>query len=133
MRLVVNNDISFIDKSAVVASHEYLTRGNLFGCSQSYLFAYVISISPFFQAIAMRLFKRQSSDTSPQLVSATPLSQDGTAPLTVAEENFGRSSKKLHKENDGSGRMSMKEDDSESPFLKPSSSEFCVSNRKGND
>ncbi|XP_048266249.1 uncharacterized protein LOC100649614 isoform X3 [Bombus terrestris] len=83
------------------------------------------------KAIAMRLFKRQSSDTSPQLVSATPLSQDGTAPLTVAEENFGRSSKKLHKENDGSGRISMKEDDSESPFLKPSSSELCVSNRKG--
>ncbi|XP_043597262.1 uncharacterized protein LOC122574112 isoform X5 [Bombus pyrosoma] len=83
------------------------------------------------QAIAMRLFKRQCSDTSPQLVSATPLSQDGTAPLTVAEENFGRSSKKLHKENDGLGRMCMKEDDSESPFSKPSSSESCASNRKG--
>lgn len=79
----------------------------------------------------MRLFKRQCVDTSPQLVSATPLSQDGTAPLTVAEENLGRSNKKLHKENDGLGRMSMKEDDSESPFLKPSSSESCVSNRKG--
>ncbi|XP_043597278.1 uncharacterized protein LOC122574112 isoform X7 [Bombus pyrosoma] len=79
----------------------------------------------------MRLFKRQCSDTSPQLVSATPLSQDGTAPLTVAEENFGRSSKKLHKENDGLGRMCMKEDDSESPFSKPSSSESCASNRKG--
>ncbi|XP_043597253.1 uncharacterized protein LOC122574112 isoform X4 [Bombus pyrosoma] len=83
------------------------------------------------KAIAMRLFKRQCSDTSPQLVSATPLSQDGTAPLTVAEENFGRSSKKLHKENDGLGRMCMKEDDSESPFSKPSSSESCASNRKG--
>ncbi|XP_060818471.1 uncharacterized protein LOC132908449 isoform X2 [Bombus pascuorum] len=83
------------------------------------------------KAIAMRLFKRQCVDTSPQLVSATPLSQDGTAPLTVAEENLGRSNKKLHKENDGLGRMSMKEDDSESPFLKPSSSESCVSNRKG--
>ncbi|XP_012249096.2 uncharacterized protein LOC100742086 isoform X2 [Bombus impatiens] len=83
------------------------------------------------KAITMRLFKRQCSDTSPQLVSATPLSQDGTAPLTVAEENFGGSSKTLHKENDGLGRMSMKEDDSESPFLKPSSTESCAPNRKG--
>ncbi|XP_033361787.1 uncharacterized protein LOC117240042 isoform X2 [Bombus vosnesenskii] len=83
------------------------------------------------KAITMRLFKRQCSDTSPQLVSATPLSQDGTAPLTVAEENLGGSSKKLHKENDGLGRMSMKEDDSESPFLKPSSTESCAPNRKG--
>ncbi|XP_017763961.1 PREDICTED: uncharacterized protein LOC108553533 [Eufriesea mexicana] len=81
------------------------------------------------KAIAMRLFKRQTSDTSPQLVSATPLSQDGTAPLTVVEENFDRGSKKSHNENDGSGRTTIKESASEPQ--KPSSSQSCVSNRKG--
>ncbi|CAD1475670.1 unnamed protein product, partial [Heterotrigona itama] len=80
-------------------------------------------------AIAMRLFKRQSSDTSPQLVSATPLSQDGTALLTAAEETLDRSSKRLSNENDGLGRTSIKEGVNET-FLKPSSSQSCISNRK---
>lgn len=87
-----------------------------------------ISVSPFFfQAIAMRLFKRQS-DTSPQLVSATPLSHDGASPLTVVEENLERSSKKPHNENDGLNRTLVKENANET--LKPSSS--TISNRKGN-
>ncbi|KAK1135666.1 hypothetical protein K0M31_000253 [Melipona bicolor] len=80
-------------------------------------------------AIAMRLFKRQSSDTSPQLVSATPLSQDGTALLTASEENLDRSSKRLSNENDGLGRTSANESVNET-FLKPSSSQSCMSNRK---
>ena len=80
----------------------------------------------------MRLFKRQSSDTSPQLVSATPLSQDGTALLTAADENLDRSSKRLSNENDGLGRTSVKEDVNET-FLRPSSSQPCISNRKGNN
>lgn len=32
----------------------------------------------------MRLFKRQASDTCPQLVSATPISQDETSETVVA-------------------------------------------------
>ncbi|XP_043261883.1 uncharacterized protein LOC122402826 [Colletes gigas] len=71
------------------------------------------------QAIAMRLFKRQASDTSPQLVSATPLSQDGTA----VDENSEK--KKTQSENDGSGR------ENAGDAVKPSSSQSCVSNRKG--
>lgn len=74
----------------------------------------------------MRLFKRQSSDTSPQLVSATPLSHDGASPLTVVEENLERSSKKPHNENDGLNRT-VKENANET--LKSSST---ISNRKGN-
>ncbi|XP_043516570.1 uncharacterized protein LOC122532126 isoform X2 [Frieseomelitta varia] len=81
------------------------------------------------KAIAMRLFKRQFSDTSPQLVSATPLTQDGTVHLTTAEENLDRSSKGLSNENDELGRTSVKEDVNET-FLKPSSSQPCISNRK---
>lgn len=77
----------------------------------------------------MRLFKRQPSDTSPQLVSATPLSQDGVAPLAVVDENSERTAKKPQNENDGLGRAPVKENVSDSQ--KPSSSETCVSNRKG--
>lgn len=80
----------------------------------------------------MRLFKRQSSDTSPQLVSATPLSHDGASPLTliaVVEENLERSSKKPHNENDGLNRTLVKENVA-NETLRPSSS--TISNRKGN-
>lgn len=96
-----------------------------------YLFQCVnLSITTFFfQAIAMRLFKRQSSDTSPQLVSATPLSHDGASPLTVVEENLERSSKKPHNENDGLNRTLVKENVA-NETLRPSSS--TISNRKGN-
>lgn len=76
----------------------------------------------------MRLFKRQSSDTSPQLVSATPLSHDGASPLTVVEENLERSSKKPHNENDGLNRTLVKENVA-NETLRPSSS--TISNRKG--
>ncbi|XP_076619950.1 uncharacterized protein LOC143341141 isoform X2 [Colletes latitarsis] len=74
----------------------------------------------------MRLFKRQASDTSPQLVSATPLSQDGT---TVVDENSERAKKKIQNENDGLGQVPAKENAGDA--LKPSSSQSCVSNRKG--
>ncbi|CAK9803836.1 PDZ domain-containing protein 2 [Anthophora quadrimaculata] len=81
------------------------------------------------KAIAMRLFKRQSSDTSPQLVSATPLSQDGTTPLAAMDENSDRTSKVSQNENDGLTRTSIKE--SVGDVQKPSSSQTCVTNRKG--
>ncbi|KZC09971.1 PREDICTED: uncharacterized protein LOC107188091 [Dufourea novaeangliae] len=78
----------------------------------------------------MRLFKRQCSDTSPQLVSATPLSQDGGAgPLAAFHENSERTKKKAQNENDGSERTSAKENTGD--LLKPPSSQACVSNRKG--
>ncbi|KOC60253.1 PDZ domain-containing protein 2 [Habropoda laboriosa] len=82
-----------------------------------------------FQAIAMRLFKRQSCDTSPQLVSATPLSQDGTVSLAAVDENSDRNSKVSQNEIDGLTRTSIKE--SVSDVQKPSPSQTCVSNRKG--
>lgn len=75
----------------------------------------------------MRLFKRQTCNTSPQLVSATPLSQDGSVPLTVVDENSNQSGKISENENDGSRGDCAKENSSDNQ--KPSSS--CVSNRKG--
>ncbi|XP_012136844.1 uncharacterized protein LOC100876977 isoform X2 [Megachile rotundata] len=75
----------------------------------------------------MRLFKRQTCNTSPQLVSATPLSQDGSVPLTVVDENSNQSGKIPENENDGSRGDCTKENSSD----KPSSSQSCVSNRKG--
>lgn len=77
----------------------------------------------------MRLFKRQPCDTSPQLVSATPLSQDGAAPLAVVDENSENVNNKAENESEGLGRVSSKENVSDSQ--KPSSSQPCVSNRKG--
>ena len=77
----------------------------------------------------MRLFKRQPCDTSPQLVSATPLSQDGAAPLAAVDENSENVSNKAENESEGLGRVSSKENLSDSQ--KPSSSQPCVSNRKG--
>ncbi|XP_076650657.1 uncharacterized protein LOC143357883 isoform X2 [Halictus rubicundus] len=77
----------------------------------------------------MRLFKRQSSDTSPQLVSATPLSQDGTAHLTIVDDNPDRARRKVQDETDGSERTSTKEVLSDP--RQPSSSQTCISNRKG--
>ncbi|XP_076175875.1 uncharacterized protein LOC143151031 isoform X2 [Ptiloglossa arizonensis] len=77
----------------------------------------------------MRLFKRQASDTSPQLVSATPLSQDGTASLAVVDENSERTKKKIHNENDELVQAPVKENAGDSQ--KPPSTQSCVSNRKG--
>ncbi|XP_076236868.1 uncharacterized protein LOC143180791 [Calliopsis andreniformis] len=78
----------------------------------------------------MRLFKRQSCDTSPQLVSATPLSQDGATPLAAVDENSEQTAEKSQNENDGLGRVSVKDNVSDLQKLPPSS-ESCVSNRKG--
>ncbi|CAL7948325.1 unnamed protein product [Xylocopa violacea] len=99
-------------------------RGNSFGLSCGIWTRGRIRM----KAIAMRLFKRQSSDTIPQLVSATPLSQDGTASVAVVDENSDRSSKKSQNENDRLGRASMKDNvsDTQKPSSQPS-----VSNRKG--
>ncbi|XP_076295729.1 uncharacterized protein LOC143216502 isoform X2 [Lasioglossum baleicum] len=77
----------------------------------------------------MRLFKRQSSDTSPQLVSATPLSQDGSAHSTIVDDNPDHSRRKVQDETDGSEQTSTKEVASDPQ--KPSSSQTCISNRKG--
>ncbi|XP_031836999.1 uncharacterized protein LOC116428916 isoform X2 [Nomia melanderi] len=84
----------------------------------------------------MRLFKRQSSDTSPQLVSATPLSQDGVTPLVVIDQNSERTRRKIQSENDESERTSIKENagdpqKSSSSSSSSSSSQTCISNRKG--
>ncbi|XP_078033105.1 uncharacterized protein LOC144467949 isoform X2 [Augochlora pura] len=78
----------------------------------------------------MRLFKRQSSDTSPQLVSATPLSQDGTAPPAIVAEDSDRTRKKDQDgTDDGSERTSTKEVASDPQ--KPSLSQTGIANRKG--
>nr|XP_033334400.1 uncharacterized protein LOC117225178 isoform X1 [Megalopta genalis] len=81
------------------------------------------------KVIAMRLFKRQSSDTSPQLVSATPLSQDGTAPPAIVVEDSDRTRKKDQDETDGSERTSTKEVACDPQIS--SSSQTCIANRKG--
>ncbi|XP_054000545.1 uncharacterized protein LOC128888003 isoform X1 [Hylaeus anthracinus] len=77
----------------------------------------------------MRLFKRQASDTSPQLVSATPISQDGNASLAAVDENSEHIKKKFYNENDGVGQAAVKENAGDSQ--KPPSSQSCVTNRKG--
>lgn len=78
----------------------------------------------------MRLFKRQLSDTSPQLVSAIPLSQDGTVPVATVDENSDPGMKNSQHENDGLNQTPAK--DNVSDTEKPSSSQNCASNRKGN-
>ncbi|XP_034188678.2 uncharacterized protein LOC117608144 isoform X1 [Osmia lignaria lignaria] len=77
----------------------------------------------------MRLFKRQSCDTSPQLVSATPLSQDGSVPLTVVDENYDNKSEKISQNEKDESKNSIKENTCNNE--KSLSSQSSVSNRKG--
>lgn len=58
----------------------------------------------------MRLFKRYTADTSPQLVSAVPISQDIAAANDNAENTSERSEKKSKTDDRSEGILPVKED-----------------------
>lgn len=60
----------------------------------------------------MRLFKRYTADTSPQLVSAVPISQDGAAANNVESNTSERSEKKSKTDNRLESTLPVKEDTS---------------------
>jgi len=58
----------------------------------------------------MRLFKRYTADTSPQLVSAVPISQDVTASNNAESNAFERSEKKSKTDDRLDDNLPIKED-----------------------
>lgn len=77
----------------------------------------------------MRLFRRYTADTSPQLVSAVPISQDVAAANNNAEGNTSERSEKKSKANDRlEGALPAKADTGSAP---KESTDSSILTRKG--
>ncbi|KAG7198675.1 hypothetical protein KM043_006029 [Ampulex compressa] len=83
------------------------------------------------QVIEMRLFKRHSSDTSPQLVSATPISQDGGAPPINADEHPTSPDKNGARDGTEEAGRTSSSNGVNGEAQKTVASQSCVANRKG--
>lgn len=75
----------------------------------------------------MRLFKRYTADTSPQLVSAVPISQDVAATINTESNVSERSEKKLKTDDRVDDVLPVKEDNS----MQKESTDSSILTRKG--